>query len=208
MKIYMVGGAVRDKLMGIKPKDVNFVVVGSSPEEMVTNGLKQVGADFPVFLDEIGVEYALARTERKTGPGHSGFETNHGKDVTLEEDLARRDLTINAIAEDEDGNIIDPFGGQADIQNKVLRHVSAAFSDDPVRVLRLARFRARFGDWKIEPATSYLCRRMVRNGELNHLTSERVLKEMEKALGEPYPHLFFETLAEIGALQVIMPEII
>ena len=210
MKKYTVGGAVRDTLMGIVPKDIDYVVIGSSPEEMVSAGYKQVGADFPVFLDPVtGEEYALARTERKTGLGYGGFETNHGKEVTLEDDLARRDLTINAMAEDEDGNIIDPFGGRKDIATKTLRHIfSHAFVEDPVRVLRLARFRARLGEWNIAISTLNLCKQMTLSGELNHLTSERVLKEMEKALTEPRPDLFFETLLEVGALEVIMPEIL
>lgn len=209
MKIYIVGGAVRDSLMGKIPKDIDYVVVGATPEDMLSMGLKQVGADFPVFINEEGVEYALARIERKTGVGYNGFTTDHGKHVSLEEDLSRRDLTINAIAQDEfNGEIFDPFNGQADIKAKVLRHVSPAFAEDPVRVLRIARFRARYGgDWVVADDTKALIEEMVRRGDLAHLTRERVLLEMEKAFGEPEPELFLTTLQSFGALQVIIPEL-
>lgn len=215
MQKFMVGGAVRDKMMGLKPKDVDFVVVGSTAEEMLAAGFKQVGADFPVFLDSDGTEYALARTERKTGRGYMGFETDASPSVTLEQDLERRDLTINAMAVDleqlpswKPPKLVDPFNGRADLKNKVLRHVSVAFADDPVRVLRLARFHARYGDaWSVAPETMEFCRQMVMDGELAFLTRERVLKEMEKALGEQSPHLFFETLRKCGALKVVFPEL-
>lgn len=216
MEKFVVGGAVRDYHMGLRPKDVDYVVVGSTPEEMLAAGFEQVGADFPVFLDKDGNEYALARTERKTGRGYMGFETNHDTSVTLEDDLMRRDLTINAMAHkvdgcDADGNcsmtLVDPFGGLEDLQNKVLRHVSPAFADDPVRVLRLARFHARFGpEWVVSESTKEFCRDMATSGELEHLTRERVLKELEKALSEPYPSLFFQTLREVWALDVVLPE--
>jgi tRNA nucleotidyltransferase/poly(A) polymerase len=206
VKKYIVGGAVRDRLMGIDPKDIDYVVVGSTPEEMIAAGFKQVGADFPVFLDEAGVEYALARTERKTGAGYNGFTTDHSDKVTLKEDLRRRDLTINAMAMDEDGNIIDPFKAQGHIKRRVLKHVSEAFAEDPVRVLRLARFRARYGGWLIYPSTRELCKQMVARGELDHLTTERVLKELEKALTEPFAYQFIQTLHMVGALKVVFPQ--
>lgn len=207
MQKFMVGGAVRDKLMGMEPKDVDYVVVGSTPDEMLAAGFQQVGADFPVFLDSDGVEYALARTERKTGNGYHGFETDHDASVTLEDDLMRRDLTINAMAMDGD-TLVDPFGGLNDLNNKVLRHVSDAFADDPVRVLRLARFRARFGpEWTVHPETMEFAKQMVARGELNHLTRERALTEMEKALGEPHAYYFFKTLHECGAMAVVYPEL-
>lgn len=207
MQKFMVGGAVRDKLMGLEPKDVDFVVVGSTPEEMLAAGFQQVGADFPVFLDADGVEHALARTERKSGHGYNGFVTNHSADVTLEDDLMRRDLTINAMA--MSGNfVVDPFDGQEDLKNKVLRHVSPAFADDPVRVLRLARFHARFGpEWLVHTDTILFARKMAANGELKHLTRERILKELEKALGEPHPKLFFDTLHLCNALEEVLPEV-
>lgn len=209
MKTYLVGGAVRDILLGQDPKDLDYVVTGSSPGEMLNRGFKQVGADFPVFLHpDTGEEYALARTERKTGAGYNGFDTYFAPDVTIEEDLGRRDLTINAMAMNEDGNLIDPYHGKQDLQTKVLRHTTEAFAEDPVRVLRLARFHARFGpEWIIAWDTLDLCRLMVDRGDLNHLTKERVWKELEKALGEPHPELFFQTLAMFGALEVLFPEI-
>lgn len=207
MKKFMVGGAVRDTLMGLEPHDVDFVVVGSTPEEMLAAGFTQVGADFPVFLDESGTEYALARTERKSGRGYNGFVTDHSASVTLEDDLMRRDLTINAMAMDGD-TLVDPFGGQDDLKNRVLRHVSPAFADDPVRVLRLARFHARFGhEWTVHPDTLAFARQMASSGELEHLTRERVLKELEKALSESSPELFFSTLKACGALEVVLPEL-
>lgn len=206
MHKYVVGGAVRDYIMGVEPKDFDWVVTGSTPEEMLSLGFKQVGADFPVFLDEAGREHALARTEKKSGNGYMGFITNHDPNVTIEDDLARRDLTINSIAMDEDDRLIDPFNGQADIKNKILRHTTEAFADDPVRVLRLARFAARYGhEWTVDPSTIDLCRKMVESGELNHLTKERVWKELEKALNEKEPGRFFGVLEECGALRVVFP---
>lgn len=215
MQKFIVGGAVRDRLMGMKPQDVDYVVVGATPEEMLASGFKQVGADFPVFLDETGNEFALARTERKSGRGYMGFVTDHSPDVTLEQDLERRDLTINAMAWDfedmpawQSPKLVDPFNGREDLKNKVLRHVSVAFADDPVRVLRLARFHARYGDqWTVAKETMQFCSQMVESGELAFLTRERVLKEMEKALTEQSPHLFFETLRACGALDVVFPEL-
>ncbi|QDJ96573.1 tRNA nucleotidyl transferase [Xanthomonas phage Xoo-sp13] len=209
MEKYIVGGAVRDHYMGMVPKDVDYVVVGSTAEEMVAAGFKPVGADFPVFLDESGTEYALARTERKTGNGYNGFVTDHSPFVTLEEDLMRRDLTINAMAQNiGDLSLVDPYNGLDDLNNKVLRHVSPAFAEDPVRVLRLARFWARFGpDWVVAPETLEFCKEMVHSQELHFLTRERVLKEMEKALGEPHPRLFFILLDLCDALPVVFPEL-
>lgn len=209
MKKFVVGGAVRDRLLGLSPKDVDFVVVGSTPAEMLASGFKQVGADFPVFLDADGTEYALARTERKTGRGYTGFETDAGPTVTLEEDLERRDLTINAMACASDMTLVDPFDGRRDLENRVLRHVSKAFADDPVRVLRLARFHARYGaEWTVAPETLEFSRQLVDSGEMAFLTKERVLKELEKALAEASPHLFFETLDACGALNVVFSEFV
>lgn len=206
MKTFMVGGAVRDKLLGRTPKDVDFVVVGATPEEMLAAGFQKVGADFPVFLNSDGVEYALARTERKSGKGYKGFDTCHDPNVTLEDDLCRRDLTINAMAMDDAGNLFDPFGGRVDMESKLLRHVSEAFADDPLRVLRLARFHARFGpEWRVAPSTMKLCRNLVSSGELKHLTRERVFKEWHSAMCEKHPELFFETLEACGALAVLFP---
>ncbi|USV40941.1 multifunctional CCA addition/repair protein [Xanthomonas phage BUDD] len=210
MKFYIVGGAVRDYVLGKHPKDIDYVVVGATPEDMLDLGLKQVGADFPVFIDDEGTEVALARTERKTGVGYNGFTTDHSKTVTLEEDLSRRDLTINAMAMDRVTNqIIDPFGGEDDLNAKLLRHVSPAFVEDPVRVLRIARFRARYGgEWTITDDTKALMKAMARRGDLSHLTRERVLLEMEKAFSEPYPELFFTTLQDVDALKIIFPELV
>jgi len=213
MQMFVVGGAVRDKLMGMTPKDVDYVVVGSTPEEMLSQGFKQVGADFPVFLDADGNEFALARTERKSGRGYMGFETDASPTVTLTQDLMRRDLTVNAMAhtlaeEGKEPQYFDPFGGARDLEHKVLRHVSDAFADDPVRVLRLARFHARYGaEWRVAPVTKSFARKMVAAGELAFLTRERVLMEMEKALSEQAPHLFFRTLHEVGAVKVVFPEL-
>lgn len=213
MQMFVVGGAVRDKLMGMTPKDVDYVVVGSTPEEMLAQGFKQVGADFPVFLDDDGNEFALARTERKSGRGYMGFETDASPTVTLTQDLMRRDLTVNAMAhtlaeEGKEPQYFDPFGGARDLEHKVLRHVSEAFADDPVRVLRLARFHARYGEeWRVAPVTMAFAQKMVLDGELAFLTRERVLMEMEKALSEQAPHLFFRTLFEVGALKVVFPEL-
>ncbi len=202
MKTYLVGGAVRDKLLGIEPKERDWVVVGSSPEEMKSKGFKQVGKDFPVFIHtKTGEEYALARTERKSGHGYTGFKFDTNSNVTLEEDLERRDLTINAIAEDQDGTLIDPYNGQQDIKNKKLRHVSNAFSEDPLRVLRLARFRTNLPNFEIESSTLDKVREIVDSGELNHLTGERIWLELYKAYN---PNLFFSTLDSIGALKSIL----
>lgn len=209
MKTYLVGGACRDILMGLEPKDRDYVVVGSSPEEMLAAGFSQVGADFPVFLHpETGEEYALARRERKTGTGYLGFTSEFSPDVTLEEDLGRRDITANSMAIDGEGNIVDPYNGQEDIKNKVLRHTSNAFEEDPVRVLRLARFRARLGsEWTVAPETVSLVASMTKRGTLNELTAERVWKELSRALMEPHPRLFFDTLLECDALHVLFPEV-
>jgi len=215
MKQFLVGGAVRDMLMGMEPKDKDYVVVGSSPEEMLSAGFEKVGADFPVFLHpETGDEYALARREKKTGTGYLGFTSEFGTDVTLEEDCSRRDLTINSMAmeqEEHDPNsylVYDFFGGKDDLNAKVLRHTSNAFEEDPVRVLRLARFRARFGpDWTVAPETVTLVASMAKRGALNELTAERVWKELSRALMEPHPRLFFDTLMECDALHVLFPEV-
>ncbi|BAV32489.1 tRNA nucleotidyl transferase [Sulfuricaulis limicola] len=210
MKTYLVGGAVRDKLLGLPVQDRDYVVVGSTPEEMVAKGFKPVGADFPVFLHpETKEEYALARTERKSGHGYKGFKVYAAPDVTLEDDLRRRDLTINAMAEDESGQLIDPFKGAEDLRNGVLRHVSPAFAEDPVRILRVARFAARYAKWgfHVAHATNKLMREMVESGEADHLVAERVWTELERALGEARPSRFFETLRGCGALQRLFPEI-
>tara|TARA_B100001057_G_scaffold495522_1_gene594727 strand:- start:1833 stop:2939 length:1107 start_codon:yes stop_codon:yes gene_type:complete len=181
MKIYLVGGAIRDKLLGLEPKERDWVVVGSSPDEMKSNGFKQVGKDFPVFLHpKTGEEYALARTERKSGHGYRGFEFDINSNVTLEEDLERRDLTINAIAEDESGVLIDPFNGQRDIRDKKLRHVSHAFSEDPLRVLRILRFKTNLPDFEIVPETKDKINEIISSGELEYLTGERIWLEMHK----------------------------
>lgn len=197
-KVYLVGGAVRDFLMGKEPSDKDYVVVGASPEEMLAAGFERVGADFPVFLHPITKdEYALARTERKQGHGYHGFSVDYGKDVTLEEDLLRRDFTINAIAMDEDGNIYDPYNGKEDIANGILRHVSPAFSEDPLRVLRAARFKARFG-YDIAPETMDLMKELHDAGETKHLTKERIWKEASRALTHDNGSEFFTTLQKIG----------
>jgi len=207
MKIYQVGGAVRDKLLGLEVKDKDWVVVGSAPEEMESLGYKSVGKDFPVFLHpETHEEYALARTERKTAPGYKGFVFSTSKDVTLEGDLKRRDLTINAIVEDEDGNLFDPFNGRSDLEAGILRHVSSAFVEDPVRVLRIARFAARFG-FSVAEETNILMKKISSSGELNTLVAERVWQETEKVLAEQDPVQFFKVLRNCGALQKIFPEI-
>lgn len=207
MQSYLVGGCVRDKLLGLPVKDRDWVVVGASPEEMLSQGFRPVGKDFPVFLHpKTQEEYALARTERKNGRGYHGFSFHAAPDVTLEQDLARRDLTINAIAEDNDGKLIDPFDGQSDIKNRILRHVSPAFVEDPVRVLRIARFAARFG-FSIAEETQQLIRQMVDNGELEFLVPERVWQELSKALLTEQPSLFFTSLREVGALQTLFPDV-
>ena len=210
MKIYLVGGAVRDKLMGFTPTEHDWVVVGARPQDLESQGYKRVGKDFPVYLHpETHDEYALARTERKTKPGYKGFTVHASPEVTLHEDLERRDLTINAIAEDERGQLIDPFGGVKDIDNKVLRHVSPAFAEDPVRILRLARFAARFAHlgFTVAPETNDLMKNMVTNGEVDALVPERVWKEMERALAMPTPQRFFEILRGCGALERLFPEL-
>ncbi len=208
MQTYVVGGAVRDELLGFAVKDKDFVVVGSTPEAMLAAGFKPVGKDFPVFLHpKTHDEYALARTERKTAKGYKGFVVHASSEVTLEEDLARRDLTINAIAKDDAGKLIDPFNGLADIQAKILRHVSDAFAEDPVRILRAARFAARFTDFNVAPATMILMRQMVEAGEVDALVSERVWQELAKGLMEEKPSRMFDVLRECGALQRILPEL-
>ena len=210
MEIYLVGGAVRDRLLGREVSERDWVVVGASPDEMKALGYRQVGKDFPVFLHpETHEEYALARTERKTAPGYRGFEVHAAPDVTLEQDLARRDLTINALAQDSAGNIIDYHHGLEDLEKRLLRHVSPAFAEDPVRILRVARFAARYAHlgFRVADETVELMRRMVENGEADALVAERIWQELEKALGEPSPAVFFEVLRECGALKVIFPEI-
>jgi len=210
MEVYLVGGAVRDKRLGLPVMDRDYVVVGATPEEMVAQGYKPVGADFPVFLHpETKEEYALARTERKVGRGYKGFTVYAAPDVTLEDDLRRRDLTINAMAETLDGRLIDPFGGAADLERRVLRHVSPAFVEDPVRILRVARFAARFARYgfRVAEETVTLMREMVASGEVDHLVPERVWAELERALGEAVPSRFFEVLRECGALARVLPEV-
>jgi tRNA nucleotidyltransferase (CCA-adding enzyme) len=207
MKVYRVGGSVRDELLGLPVKDHDYVVVGSDPEEMVRRGFRPVGKDFPVFLHpQTGEEYALARTERKTGRGYKGFSVFASPEVTLEEDLARRDLTINAIAVDEGGRLIDPFDGAEDLKRGVLRHVSPAFVEDPVRILRVARFAARF-PFEIAPETMALMRQMVRDGEVDHLVPERAWQELARGLIELRPSRMFETLRACGALARVLPEL-
>jgi tRNA nucleotidyltransferase (CCA-adding enzyme) len=208
MQSYLVGGAVRDSLLGLAVKDRDYVVVGATPAHMLAVGFRAVGKDFPVFLHpQTQQEYALARTERKTGKGYKGFSVYADPDVTLEEDLARRDFTINAIAQAEDGSLIDPFNGQLDIQKKQLRHVTAAFSEDPVRILRAARFLARFTDFSVAAETMLLMRDMVAAGEVNALVPERVWQEVAKGLMEKQPSRMFEMLRDCGALKVILPEL-
>jgi len=210
MKIYEVGGAVRDSLLGLPVSERDFVVVGSTPAEMLGLGYRQVGRDFPVFLHpETNEEYALARTERKTGSGHTAFAVNASPDVTLEDDLERRDLTINAMARDAGGGIIDPYGGRADLEQRVLRHVSAAFAEDPLRVLRVARFAARFSSlgFSVDDGTLKLMRAIAASGELESLSPERIWQETEKALAATDPRTFFETLRSCGALEHVFPEL-
>jgi tRNA nucleotidyltransferase (CCA-adding enzyme) len=210
MKVYLVGGAVRDELLGLPVRERDWVVVGAQPEEMEQLGYRPVGRDFPVFLHpQTQEEYALARLERKTGPGYRGFVTQSSPEVTLEEDLRRRDLTVNAMARDADGALVDPYGGQQDLQARRLRHVSPAFVEDPVRVLRVARFAARFAGcgFSVAPETLALMREMTAAGEVDALVPERVWKEMERALTEPAPAAFFDTLRDAGALAIVMPEL-
>ena len=208
MKAYVVGGAVRDALLGEAVNDRDWVVVGASPQDMLDAGYLPVGKDFPVFLHpQTHEEYALARTERKTGPGYRGFEVYAAPDVTLEDDLVRRDLTINAIAQQEDGTLIDPYGGRRDLKAKVLRHVSEAFVEDPVRILRLARFAARWPDFVVAPATTALMRQMVAAGEVDALVAERVWKELARGLMERAPARMLEVLRDVGALARLLPEV-
>ncbi|MEM1244379.1 MAG: multifunctional CCA addition/repair protein [Pseudomonadota bacterium] len=210
MKIYLVGGAVRDTLLDLPVKEKDWVVVGATPEMMLARGFKPVGKHFPVFIHpKTGEEYALARTERKTGHGYSGFSFHADKDVSLEQDLLRRDLTINAIAMDENQRLIDPFHGAADLKAKKIKHVSAAFSEDPVRILRAARFYARFQPlgFYIAKETLDLMSAMVKAGEVDYLVAERVFQEMEKALGEDQPQYFFTSLRDCGGLKKLLPEI-
>ncbi len=210
MQVYLVGGAVRDKHLGLKVQDRDWVVVGATPQHMESQGFVRVGKDFPVFLHpETKEEYALARTERKTAPGYTGFSFFASPDVTLEDDLRRRDLTINAMAETQDGAVVDPFNGMTDLKNKILRHVSPAFVEDPVRILRIARFAARFHDrgFRIADETRALMRAMVHSGEIDALVPERVWAELDRALAEPTPVAFFETLRDCGALARVIPEL-
>ena len=207
MKAYVVGGAVRDELLGLPVHDRDYVVVGATPEEMTAAGFRPVGKDFPVFLHpKTHEEYALARTERKSGRGYKGFTVYAAPDVTLEQDLARRDLTINAIAKADDGTLIDPFNGKKDLQEKVLRHVSEAFQEDPVRILRVARFAARFG-FRIADETMALMKSMVASGEADHLVPERVWQEFAKGLMEPQPALMFEALERSGLRPKLLAEL-
>jgi tRNA nucleotidyltransferase (CCA-adding enzyme) len=210
MQVYLVGGAVRDELLGLTATERDWVVVGATPEQLQQAGYRAVGREFPVFLHpDTHEEYALARVERKTGPGYRGFETRFSPEVTLQQDLQRRDLTINAMARAPDGTLIDPYGGRRDLEQHLLRHVSAAFVEDPVRILRVARFAARLAPlgFRLAPETAALMRRMVDNGEINSLVSERVWREMQRALGEARPEEFFEVLQDCGALAVLLPEL-
>jgi tRNA nucleotidyltransferase (CCA-adding enzyme) len=210
MQTYLVGGAVRDKLLGLPTKDRDWVVVGATRAQMLEQGFAQVGNDFPVFLHpKTKEEHALARTERKTAPGHGGFVFDANEHVTLEQDLSRRDLTINAIAQADDGELIDPFDGQGDLERRVLRHVSPAFEEDPLRVLRVARFAARFAHlgFTVAPETNALMRRIAASGELATLVSERVWQELERALGSTSPDAFVSVLRDCDALRVVLPEV-
>ncbi|MDG1486459.1 MAG: multifunctional CCA addition/repair protein [Porticoccaceae bacterium] len=210
MKIYLVGGAVRDKLLDYPSDENDWVVVGGSPQEMIDMGYQPVGQDFPVFINpKTGEEYALARTERKSGRGYQGFSFHTAPDISIEDDLIRRDLTINAMAEDDNGQIIDPYGGQQDLNNKLLRHVSDAFTEDPLRVLRVARFAARYHHlgFTIAPETMGLMQNLVRSGELAHLVAERLWKETERALCERSPDIYIQVLRDCGALAELFPEV-
>ncbi len=208
LRTYVVGGAVRDALLGLPVQDRDHVVVGATPEQMRAAGYVAVGKDFPVFLHpDTHEEYALARTERKTAPGYAGFAFHAAPDVTLEQDLQRRDLTINAIAQDDDGTLIDPYGGRADLERRLFRHVSAAFAEDPVRILRVARFAARFTEFTVAPETQALMRAMVDSGEVDALVPERVWQELSRGLMEAQPSRMFAVLRECGALERILPEL-
>lgn len=208
MQTYVVGGAVRDALLGLPVKDRDWVVIGATPEDMLAQGFRPVGKDFPVFLHpQTQEEYALARTERKTGRGYAGFAFHTAPEVTLEEDLARRDLTINAIARDADGRLVDPYGGVADLQARLFRHVSPAFAEDPVRILRVARFAARFTDFGVAPETLALMRGMVDCGEVDHLVPERVWQELARGLMEARPSRMIRVLRDCGALARLLPEL-
>jgi len=208
MKMWMVGGAVRDALLGLPVNDRDWVAVGATPQEMVDAGYTPVGKDFPVFLHpQTKEEVALARTERKSAPGYRGFTIHADPGVTLEEDLLRRDLTINAIAQAEDGTLIDPYGGQKDLRDKLLRHVSPAFAEDPVRILRVARFAARFSDFSVAPDTNVLMQQMVQDGEVDALVAERVWQELARGLMENKPSRMFEVLRACGALARLLPEV-
>ena len=210
MKTYLVGGAVRDKLLGLEPRELDWVVVGGTPQDMLEAGYTQVGASFPVFLHpETKQEYALARTESKSGRGYHGFEVNFDPGVSLEQDLRRRDLTVNAMAMDDQGGLIDPFAGQVDLERRLLRHVSPAFSEDPLRVLRVARFAARLADlgFTVAPETRDLMQGLSESGELDALVPERVWQELEKALNDAHPARFIESLRDCGALAELWPEI-
>ena len=210
MKVYLVGGAVRDQLLGLPVKDRDWIVVGAVPATLLSLGYQQVGKDFPVFINpKTKEEYALARTERKSSAGYTGFICDFSPTTTLEQDLIRRDLTINAMAQSEEGKIIDPYGGKQDLENRILRHISPAFSEDPLRVLRVARFAARYHSlgFKIASETLSLMTELAQSGELQHLTAERVWLETEKALNEKNPEIYFETLHKTGALRVLFPEI-
>jgi tRNA nucleotidyltransferase (CCA-adding enzyme) len=210
MQVYLVGGAVRDEQLGLPVKERDWCVVGATPDDLLDKGFKQVGKDFPVFLHpDTGEEYALARTERKTAAGYHGFAFDTSPDVTIEDDLSRRDLTINALARDADGALIDPFGGVKDLENRLIRHVADAFVEDPVRILRAAKFAARYADlgFRIAPETRDLMRKMVKNGEADALVPDRVWKETEAALAGPNPRLYFEALRACGALRVVFPEV-
>src|SRR2546429_5398195 len=210
MRVYLVGGAVRDRLLGVAVRERDWVVVGAQPQELERAGYQPVGREFPVFLHpQTHEEYALAPRERKVAPGYRGFTTQASPEVSLEEDLQRRDLTINAMAESEDGQLVDPYGGQADLAARVLRHVSEAFVEDPVRVLRVARFAARYADlgFRVADETLQLMQRMTEAGEVSALVAERVWLETERALGESRPDVFFETPRACGALAVVFPEV-
>src|SRR5512138_1636476 len=208
MNTYLVGGAVRDRLLGLPPGDRDWVVVGETPASMLAAGFRPVGRDFPVFLHpDTGEEYALARTERKSAPGYRGFVVHADPSVTLEQDLSRRDLTINAMALAPDGRLIDPFGGMADLRAGVLRHVSEAFNEDPVRILRVARFAARYAGFNVAPETLALMRSMVDAGEVAALVAERVWQELARGLMEDKPSRMFELLRACGALRVLLPEV-